>query len=102
MSQAPMSDITQDDKLWAALGYLIPILAIVALFMEDKKNRPYVKFNAVQSIVVSVVISIIAGVTLGCGSILVLALFYWAYQAYQGQDVRIPMISDFIRNQGWA
>ena len=103
MSQEPMSsDITSDDKLWAALGYIIPIIAIVVLFMEDKKNRPYVKFNAVQSIVVSVVLSIVATVTFGCGSILFLALFWWAYQAYQGQDVRIPMISDFIRNQGWA
>jgi uncharacterized membrane protein len=103
MSQEPMSsDITSDDKLWAALGYIIPIIAIVVLFMEDKKNRPYVKFNAVQSIVASVVLSILATVTFGCGSILFLALFWWAYQAYQGQDVRIPMISDFIRNQGWA
>lgn len=103
MSQAPMSpDITQDDKLWAALGYVIPIIAIVVLFMEDKKNRPYIKFNAVQSIVVTVVLSILATVTFGCGSILFLVLFWWAYQAYQGQDVRIPMISDFIRNQGWA
>ncbi len=103
MSQAPMSpDITSDDKLWAMLGYIFPIIAIVVLFMEDKKSRPYVKFNAVQSIVASVAISIIATVTFGCGGILVFALFYWAYLAYQGQDVRIPMISDFIRNQGWA
>ena len=103
MSQAPASpEITSDDKLWAALGYIIPVIAIVVLFMEDKKNRPYVKFNAVQSIVASVVLSILATVTFGCGSILFLALFWWAYQAYQGQDVRIPMISDFIRNQGWA
>lgn len=102
MSQAPMSDVTQDDKLWAMLGYVIPIIAIVVLFMEDKKNRPYVKFNAVQSIVATVALTIISTVTLGCGGILFLVMFYWAYQAYQGQDVRIPVISDFIRNQGWA
>jgi hypothetical protein len=29
-------------------------------------------------------------------------MLWWAYQAYMGQNVRIPMISDFIRNQGWA
>jgi uncharacterized membrane protein len=97
-----MSDVTQDDKLWAALGYAIPIIAIVVLFMEDKKNRPYVKFNAVQSLVASVALTIISSVTLGCGTVLFLVMFWWAYQAYQGQDVRIPMISDFIRNQGWA
>lgn len=103
MSQEPMSpEITSDDKLWAALSYVIPLIAIVVLFMEDKKSRPYIKFNAVQSIVVTVVLSIIATVTFGCGSVLFLVLLWWAYQAYQGQDVRIPMISDFIRNQGWA
>ena len=103
MSQAPVSsDITQDDKLWAMLSYLIPVIAVVVLFMEDKKSRPYVKFSAVPSIVVTVLISIIATVTFGCGAILVFAQLYWAYQAYQGQDIKIPFVSDFIRNQGWA
>ena len=103
MSQEPMnSEITSDDKLWAMLGYVFPIIAIVVLFMEDNKNRPYVKFNAVQSLVATVVLSILATVTFGCGSILFLVMFWWAYQAYQGQDVKVPMISDFIRNQGWA
>ena len=103
MSQAPMSpDVTSDDKLWAMLGYVFPVIAIVVLFMEDKKNRPYIKFNAVQSLVATVVLSILATVTFGCGSILFLVMFWWAYQAYQGENVTIPMVSDFIRNQGWA
>ncbi|MEW6084186.1 MAG: hypothetical protein AB1607_06290 [Chloroflexota bacterium] len=95
-------ETNSDDRLWAALGYVIPLIALVVLFMEDKKSRPYIKFNAVQSLVATVVLSIISTVTFGCGTILFLVMLYWAYQAYQGQDVRIPMISDFIRNQGWA
>lgn len=95
-------ETNSDDRLWAALGYLIPLIALVVLFMEDKKSRPYIKFNAVQSLVATVVLTIISSVTLGCGTILFLVMLYWAYQAYQGQDVRIPFISDFIRNQGWA
>jgi uncharacterized membrane protein len=103
MSQASVSpDVTSDDKLWAALGYVIPLIAIVVLFMEDKKNRPYIKFNAVQSLVATVVLTVLTTITLGCGGILFLVMLWWAYQAYQGQDVKIPMISDFIRNQGWA
>lgn len=103
MSQEPMnSEITSDDKLWAMLGYLIPLIALVVLFMEDKKNRPYVKFNAVQSLVATVVLSILSTVTCGFGAVLFLVVLYWAYQAYQGQDIRIPFVSDFIRNQGWA
>ena len=103
MSQAPMSsDISSDDKLWAMLGYIIPIIAIVVLFMEDKKNRPYIKFNAVQALVATVVLTILSTVTCGFGTVLFLIMLWWAYQAYQGQDVKIPIVSDFIRNQGWA
>ena len=106
MSQEPMpSDITSDDKLWAMLAYL-PfigwIIAIVALLMEDKKNRPYIKFNAIQALVVAILLSILSTITCGFGTVLFLIMLWWAYQAYQGQDVKIPVISDFIRNQGWG
>jgi uncharacterized membrane protein len=102
MSNEPMMDVTSDDKLWAMLGYVLPIIALVVLFMEDKKSRPYIKFNAVQSLVMTVLISIVATITFGCGTIVYLLMFWWAYQAFQGQDVKIPMVSDFIRKQGWG
>lgn len=102
MSNEPMMDVTSDDKLWAMLGYILPIIALVVLFMEEKKNRPYIKFNAVQSLIMTVLISVVATVTFGCGSILYLLMFWWAYQSYKGQDVKIPVISDFIRKQGWG
>ena len=103
MSEQPVNpDLTSDDKLWAMLSYLIPIIAIVVLFMEDKKSRPYIKFNAVQSLVATVILSILSTVTCGFGAVLFLIMLWWAYQAYQGQNVNIPMISDFIHKQGWA
>ena len=27
---------------------------------------------------------------------------YWGYKAYQGEMVEIPVISNLVRNQGWA
>ncbi|MEW5940650.1 MAG: DUF4870 domain-containing protein [Chloroflexota bacterium] len=111
MSQEPMSDLTSDDKLWAALSYVFaPLVGVIVLLMEDKKARPYIKFNAVQSIVASIafwiVSTILITVTIGIGTICVpllwLVFLYWAYQGYQGQNVKIPFVSDFIRNQGWA
>src|SRR5512145_1585309 len=101
MSQAPMSDVTSDDKLWAALSYVFaPIVGIIVLLMEDKKARPFIKFHAVQSIAASVVVwilvAIIATVTLGigglCAPLVWLVFLYWAYQAYQGQSVTIPVV----------
>ncbi|MFC1878483.1 DUF4870 domain-containing protein [Chloroflexota bacterium] len=104
------TDITSDDKLWAALGYPIPLIAIIVLLMDDKKNRPFIKFHAIQSIAANVVlfvlIFIVSAVTLGIGAIcsplLWLATFWPAYDSYQGNYTEIPVITNFIKNQGWV
>ena len=108
MSEQPMDpNVTSDDKLWAALSYaLSPLVPIILMLMDDKKARPYIKYHAVQSLAVGVVffivVPIIAVFTLGCGSILWLVMFYWAYKAYQGEYVEIPVVTDFVKNQGWV
>jgi len=102
--------ITNDDKLWAALGYPIPIVAILALLMEEKKDRPFVKFHAVQSIVFNVaiwvIIIVISAVTLGigavCAPIVWLVTLWPAFDSYNGNHTEIPLLTDFIKNQGWV
>lgn len=109
MSEQIPNGITSDDKLWAALGYPIPVLAIIVLFMEDKKNRPFIKYHAVQSLVFNailyVAIFIISTITLGfgalCAPVLWLVSFWPAYESYQGKYLELPVITDFIKNQGW-
>ena len=106
----PVFDVTSDDKLWAALGYPIVLISIIVLLMEEKKDRPFIKFHAVQSIVANVAFFIVATVlsvvTLGfggfCVPVLWLVFFYWAYKAYQGEYVEIPIVTNFIKNQGWV
>ncbi len=112
MSEEPMNpEVTSDDKLWSALSYVFaPIVSIIVLLMEDKKARPFIKFHAVQSIAASVVFFIVAFVlslvTLGFGGLCVpllwLAFLYWAYKAYQGETFDIPVITNFIKGQGWV
>jgi uncharacterized membrane protein len=110
MSGQPGSEITSDDKLWAALGYIIALLALIALLMEDKKKRPFIKYHAVQSLVLWVAITVIyiAGtvITLGFGGIclwLLYAIVIWpAIDSYGGNYTKIPVISDFIKGQHWA
>lgn len=104
-----MNDINDQDKLMAALAWIIPIIAIVILLVEDMKNRPFQKYHAVNSLAFAVVfvvfITIISAVTFGFGSCLVvlgLIVFYWAYQAYQGQWVEIPYLTNFVKQQGWV
>ena len=109
MSEEPINpEVTSDDKLWAAVGYPIGLIALIMLFMEDKKERPFIKFHAVQSLAVNVafvLISIILGFTVVgalCVPLLWLVFFYWAYKAYQGEMFEIPFITNFIKNQGWV
>ena len=94
--------VTEDDKIWAAVGWVFWIVAILALLMEDKKEREFVKYHAWHSIVTGIIFSIITTVTFGCGfPIFIISLFY-AYKAYQGETPNIPVITDFIKGQGWA
>ncbi|RMF46747.1 MAG: DUF4870 domain-containing protein [Anaerolineae bacterium] len=110
MNEQFSPEITSDDKLWAALGYPIPIIALIVLFMEDKKARPFIKYHAVQSLVFNVVLGVLAiilsAVTLGFGAICApvfwLVTFWPAYEAYQGNYMELPVITDFIKNQGWV
>lgn len=99
--------ISSDDRLWAALSWLPvsplwPILAIVALVMEDTKKRSFIRYHAVVSIATGVALIPISIVTCGLGALIYFAFFYWAYLAYQGQMVEIPVISDFVRQRGWV
>jgi uncharacterized membrane protein len=107
MAEQPVSQVdpnaTDDDKLWAALAYVFtPVVPIIILFLEDKKDREFIKAHNVQALVGGVVLWILATVTFGCGSVIWFVFLYWAYKAYQGELVQIPLITDFVKNQGWA
>jgi uncharacterized membrane protein len=103
--QVDMKDpsATDDDKLWAALAYVFtPLIPIILMLMEDKKDRPFIKAHNAQALVSGIVLIVLATVTFGCGSIVWFLFLYWGYKAYQGEYVQIPLISDFVKNQGWA
>jgi uncharacterized membrane protein len=103
MTEEKMDNITDDDKLWAALAYVFPLLVpIIILLMDDKKNREFIKAHNVQALAAGVVFWVFTTVTVGCGSIVWLLFLYWGYQAFQGNYFEIPVITDFVKNQGWA
>ena len=107
MSEGMAPEISSDEKLWAALAYVFsPLVPIIILLMDDKKDLPFIKAHNVQALVTGVIlvifVPIIAVFTLGCGSLIWLVMLWWAYKAYQGEYVQIPLITDFVKNQGWA
>jgi uncharacterized membrane protein len=115
-SVPPAGDITDNDKLMAALSYPIPLVAIIILIAEDMKSRPFQRFHAIQALAVNVilwVLIVVLGTVLGllsffiaglCGFLPPLLWFvtlYWAYEAYQGKYFEIPWLTEFLRGQNW-
>ena len=105
----PESGITDDDRLWATLAYIFsPLVPIIILLMDDKKNRPFIKAHNVQALiwgaVCTVLISVLSVIVIGC----FLAVAYliitiiWAVKANKGEYIEIPVITKFCKDQGWA
>jgi uncharacterized membrane protein len=92
---------------------------LIMLFVEGKKDRPFIKFHAVQALAVNVGIwaveivlgilsAALAAVTLGIGGVigciapLVWLLLIWpAVLAYQGKYFEVPVVTKFLRDQHW-
>lgn len=109
MSAQVSPDATSDDKLWSLLSYIFsPLIPIIVLLMEDKKSRPFIKYHAVQALVLGVVELVIAvflgwTVILACVPLLIfIYLIYLGIQAYQGKMVTVPVVTNFVKNQGWV
>jgi len=102
------SSITSDDKLWAALGYPIFIIALIMLFVEGKKDRPFIRFHAVQALALNIVLWVvilvlsITVILAICDPILWLVMLWPAILAYQGKYFEVPVLTKFLRDQHWV
>ncbi len=109
MSEQPVpqvvsSEVTSDDKLWALLCYIFaPIVSLIVLFMEDKKNRPFLRYHAIQSLALSVAYLLTLIVIIGCclSPVYIVAIVYYGIKAYNGEYATIPFLTDFCKQQKW-
>lgn len=104
--------VSNENRILAALGYPIWIIALVILLTDMKKNS-FMRLHAVQALgytiawaVIYIGLSIIMSLPgLGLWRLYFLApllqlawlviAIYYAYQAYQGQTFSIPIVSQF-------
>ncbi len=102
-------EVTSDDRLWALLGYIFtPLIPIIILLMEDKKNRPFLKAHTMQALVLGVA-EIVLGIILAfipivnCFAPLMWIInIIYALKANKGEYIEIPVITNFVKGQGWA
>jgi uncharacterized membrane protein len=119
-------EVASDDRLIAALTWLglvllqLPLVNIVILLADGNKNRPFQRHHAVQGIgfwvgaiiyeILAVVVFTVGSiVTLGLGALCLWVIFFlphllalvYAWQAYQGKELNIPLVTKFMKQQGW-
>ena len=101
-------ETTSDDRLWAMLGYIFsPVVPIIIMLMPDKKDRPFLKAHNAQALVLGIiewVINILLSfIVIGCiTAVLTLIVNIWlGIRANRGEVFEIPVITNFVRQQGW-
>ena len=112
--------MSPNDRLLAAAGYPIWIVALIALLMEGPKDRPFTRYHAVQALgfnVAALAAYFALGILSACVSQVVwiigcmlwmfffvpfLVALYFAYRTYTQADYfEIPVVTDLLQQQGW-
>jgi uncharacterized membrane protein len=121
-SNPPAGDITENDRLMALLAYIIGVIVpIIILVSEEMKNRPFQRYHAIQSlglwvagliysVVACIVYFVLTTITLGILGVCLWIIFLlpiipvilYGIKAYQGEWVVIPVVTDFMKGQGWV
>lgn len=105
----PSSEVSSDDRLWVLLDFLLtPLFPLITLFMEEKKNRPFVKYHNVPTLALGIAEGIILGIlafipVVNCFAPLIYILnIVYAVKSFKGVNVDIPVLTAFCKQQGWS
>ncbi|NMC86192.1 MAG: hypothetical protein GYA58_12990 [Anaerolineaceae bacterium] len=105
----PSSDVTSDDRLWVLLCFLFtPLFPVITFFLEDKKERTFIKYHNAPTLILGIVEIIVVGIlsfvpVVNCFTPLIWIInVVYAVKANKGENVNIPVITDFSKQQGWS
>jgi uncharacterized membrane protein len=117
----PAGDVNDNDRLMSLLAYILSVVVpIIILISEEMKNRPFQRYHAIQSLGLSVasliygivacllytlLTAISAGILGACLWVIFLVplvpMILYGIKAYQGEWVVIPVLTEFMKKQGW-
>lgn len=105
----PTPEISSDDRLWVLLCFLLaPLLPLITLFLTDRKDRPFIKYHTVPTLIFGVVEGIVVGILSAIPFVGCLTPLIWiinlvlGLRANKGVYVDIPVITNISKNQGWS
>ena len=102
------SDVSSEDRLWVLLCFLLaPLLPLITLFLDDKKNKPFIKYHTVPTLILGIAEAIVATILgmipiVGCFTpLLYIINVVYGVKAYKGVNTDIPVITNFAKQQNW-
>lgn len=101
-------EVSSEDRLWVLLCFLVaPILPLITLFLDDKKDKPFIKYHTVPTLILGIAEAVVVTVLslipfVGCFTPLVYIInILYGVKAYNGTNVDIPVITNFAKQQNW-
>ena len=122
MQHTSWPPLASNDRILAALSYLVWFVALIVLLLDESKRKPLLRAHAVQALGVAVaayaygfvatIIFICATLaTLGLAALFLWVIFfvplafqlYWAFLVYDQPTelIEIPWLTEFMVRQGW-
>jgi uncharacterized membrane protein len=100
MSSQDLQPQDDNDKIMAALSYVLIVIMSVVILATDMKNKPFLKYHAYQSLTLGIalfVLYVILSITvvgLCVAPLLFLVQLWYGYQAYTKGVFTIPVVTD--------
>jgi uncharacterized membrane protein len=116
-------EISENDRLMAALSYVFWPVAVFVLLSEPYKSRPFQRYHAVQALTFGLAVTVVV-IAFICMDLVLAQIssllstlitclllpvwlvpfafaLWFAYRAYQGQMFDIPYVTRFAQQQRW-
>ncbi len=100
MSSQDLQPQEDNDKIMAALSYVLIVIMSVVILATDMKNKPFLKYHAYQSLTLGIalfVLYVVLSITvvgLCLAPLLFLVQLWYTYQAYAKGVFTIPVVTD--------
>jgi uncharacterized membrane protein len=91
---APLAPKEDGNKTLAGIGYVIPIVGLIVIFLDQGKNDPWLRFNGWQGFFLAF-LNIIPFI--GWLAWLVFMIMY-AMKAFKGEYFEIPVIGGLAKS----
>ncbi len=92
---------SESSKILAALGYVLVVPAIIALFLDPYKTEKFVRFHAFQAIALwlaAMVLGLVPFVGVLVGFAAFVYAIFLAVKTWGGEYVEIPVLYGFIKS----